>query len=527
MALRSPSSPAAASQHKEDVHLKYAERAATLLSTRAVGRESVDWQRLAAAGLPYFREEECTCILEFERIITANAARLDDLYNWLKENGAKLVSIFCSLLTPQGAVSVLQQYVLVLVSKLIEVGPQVVFYFHSMRNDISPYACFLSIVSSNIIRVSAQSQDEPQFAQDFVLSRAFSILASLFGKYAGELDAAATGALQEFAGVLYSWLNVLGPAHDVLSASETGKLVDVLAAVKILADNTATHSALLALRRDGGDLLSSMARLLNTSSAPQIVYLVGYCCWLLSYNEANLPLFKKAKIIELTSKLLVYAKPKAIRVFYYTFKNLLDKKTEGANFNTIMIACDIIKSSNILQGRNDEELRFPELVVAMTAVKERLLVLQQTMNTFEMYQAELTAGKFRKGTPVHSEIFWRENNQKFETKNFASVDALLRLLASPLSDDKDVQDTVEVACSDIGFFCQYYPGGKSFIAKTKIQKSNGAEITAKAFLLELMSSPYPDVARSALMTVQKLLVSNWAFLTMGSTAGAAPPAKRS
>ena len=62
--------------------------------------------------------------------------------------------------------------------------------------------------------------------------------------------------------------------------------------------------------------------------------------------------------------------------------------------------------------------------------------------------------------------------------------------------------TLAVACNDLGQFCSTHPRGRPIVG----------ECGGKEKVMALMTNSDPEVAKSALICVQKLLVANWQFL---------------
>jgi len=79
------------------------------------------------------------------------------------------------------------------------------------------------------------------------------------------------------------------------------------------------------------------------------------------------------------------------------------------------------------------------------------------------------------------------------------VKVLMKLLVA------DDLETVAVACHDLGEFARLYPTGKKVLDRLK----------AKQFLLMLLSHKNKDVAREALLCVQKLMLKRWADVSGG------------
>lgn len=81
---------------------------------------------------------------------------------------------------------------------------------------------------------------------------------------------------------------------------------------------------------------------------------------------------------------------------------------------------------------------------------------------------------------------------KCEAHNFRVIDHLMVIARNPASS----AESLATACHDIGEFARLHPVGKQ-IATTK---------GAKDKMLELMSSSQREVAREALLCVQKLML---------------------
>lgn len=114
-----------------------------------------------------------------------------------------------------------------------------------------------------------------------------------------------------------------------------------------------------------------------------------------------------------------------------------------------------------------------------------------------MYKKEILSGNLE-WSPVHrSEKFWRENAHRFEEDNHK----LLLVLKDLVS--KSSPQLQSIACFDIGEFARHHPRGKIIIQKLGI----------KLPLMNLMEDADPDVRKNALLAVQKLMVTNWEYLT--------------
>lgn len=116
----------------------------------------------------------------------------------------------------------------------------------------------------------------------------------------------------------------------------------------------------------------------------------------------------------------------------------------------------------------------------------------KVLSTFERHAQELRSKKLTKSM-LHEDLFWKENALKFEHNNFSSIKQLIDLLAS------EDPETVAIACSDIGFFVQYFPNGKAIV-----EKEGG-----KQAIMSLLNHENPDVQKQALVACSKIMITNW------------------
>lgn len=269
------------------------------------------------------------------------------------------------------------------------------------------------------------------------------------------------------------------------------------------------------------------------TSDTQLLYLVVYCIWLISYKK-NLHhmLHQTAVVAKLTEILKAVSREKVVRLCLATFMNVYNATTteekESAapssetttttstststsakapkvltehvvRFNDEMVGAGLPKVLISLEARKwkDEDL-VKDLKNLSIKLQDKILEL----SSFEMYEAEVLANKLR-WTPVHSEQFWRENHQKFEENNFELIKKLIGVLMNMVDNDDDVQ--LSVACYDLGEFARFHPDGKRVV-----QRQHG-----KACLMQCMNHKSAEVQKHALLAVQKLMVNNWESLQSG------------
>jgi V-type H+-transporting ATPase subunit H len=138
----------------------------------------------------------------------------------------------------------------------------------------------------------------------------------------------------------------------------------------------------------------------------QLLYQVGFCLWLLSYDKNIAALMADTNVIPLMLKVMKsVSKEKVIRVCLACLRNLVDK----AHNNQTMIENDGIKQLAVLRNRkwSDEEV-VEDLEFVIDALARSVTVL----SSIEIYRKEVLSGKLE-WSPVHkSETFWRDNVTK-------------------------------------------------------------------------------------------------------------------
>jgi hypothetical protein len=122
----------------------------------------------------------------------------------------------------------------------------------------------------------------------------------------------------------------------------------------------------------------------------------------------------------------------------------------------------------------------------------------KALRSIDRYKAELTAGIMR-GGPTHAPAFWRENVRAFEKDGFSLV---LRLHALLLSEEAS-HETLAVAVADVGQFAVYHPQGKTVLVGLGVKNT----------VMGLLECPSTEVRQQALITLSKLMIVKWEFVT--------------
>ncbi len=178
---------------------------------------------------------------------------------------------------------------------------------------------------------------------------------------------------------------------------------------------------------------------------------------------------------------------KVIRTLLLTLKNLLTRPS----------MCDLVVEAGLLhpvQALEYETWRDLDLYEEVRAVAGKLAAEVSRHSSFDRYSRELLTGRLRWGY-IHTEKFWKENVLNFEKDQYAAVKQLAALVQFPPDDPQ----TLAVACYDLGEFARLHPAGKVVASRFNV----------KAGVMALMSHPDRDVARHALLCVQKLMLNQW------------------
>eukprot|EP01103_Thecamoeba_quadrilineata_P000097 TRINITY_DN10076_c0_g1_i1.p1 TRINITY_DN10076_c0_g1~~TRINITY_DN10076_c0_g1_i1.p1 ORF type:complete len:460 (-),score=85.02 TRINITY_DN10076_c0_g1_i1:105-1484(-) len=230
----------------------------------------------------------------------------------------------------------------------------------------------------------------------------------------------------------------------------------------------------------------------NSTAAFQILYQATYALWLLSYNSVVSAKFGENQVImRLGGLIRTSVKEKVIRMAIACLRNLVNK---GSN-NEEMIECNIVKEIDKLTQRKwaDEDV-----IADLDVINQSLQKNMVELSSFTIYKQELFSGELE-WSPVHkSEKFWRENHKNFEENNNKPLHVLVNLLrpsSKPL--------VLAVACYDIGEFVRFHPQGRQLLQN----------LGAKEMVMSLMNHDDPEVQKQALLSLQKMMVHNWEYLT--------------
>lgn len=239
----------------------------------------------------------------------------------------------------------------------------------------------------------------------------------------------------------------------------------------------------------GIETLATLVRL-NGSDA-QLLYELCFCLWILTFDAQILEDFVDTAAIDvLCDQVGKATREKVVRICMASLANLVGKF--DGKVNAAMIESGLYKSLSKLIERQwaDEDVK-----VDIESVFKQLQKDYKELSTYERYEREVDSGKLEWGI-VHTEKFWREHVFAMEKTEFKVIKKLTQLL------DSEDPSVVAVACYDLGEFVRFYPQGRMIVKN----------MHAKPKIMSLMSSEHSEVQKHALLSISKMMVTNWEYI---------------
>ncbi|KAJ2711314.1 H(+)-transporting V1 sector ATPase subunit H [Coemansia spiralis] len=228
-------------------------------------------------------------------------------------------------------------------------------------------------------------------------------------------------------------------------------------------------------------------------AASQMQYEAVFCLWLLTFERPiAATLNRKYDVIPTMAEIARSAvKEKVIRVVVATWANMLEQ-APAANVPNMLVAKVPACLATLAAGRNfkDEDLR-----AGIRQLSEDMAAHTGVMTTWDEYVNEVASGKLEWAPAHRSEQFWKLHMQKMDSDDHRVVRQLAAVLASPTASET----ALAVACHDLTQYVKLNPDGKRLLAR----------IGAKARVMALMTSEYPEVRYEALMCVQQIMLNAW------------------
>jgi len=227
--------------------------------------------------------------------------------------------------------------------------------------------------------------------------------------------------------------------------------------------------------------------------------------------------FRQHRLVPLLVHLVESApRDKVVRIALATLVNLADAKGEddgdgnpaetttsgvSTTVETNNFVTEMVTEGNLLktiQAMRNSQCKDPDVLESLNHLHKKLLANFKELTTYEKYLVEVKSGKLSWGV-THSEKFFRENARKMENENFGVVKMLIKLIGSINSSE---DDTVAIACFDLGEFCRFYPNGRAVVKALR----------GKDLVMGLIEHENVEVREQALKCVSKILVQKWEFV---------------
>ena len=132
----------------------------------------------------------------------------------------------------------------------------------------------------------------------------------------------------------------------------------------------------------------------------------------------------------------------------------------------------------------------PDLSTTIASTAEKLSQNLRHLSLWDKYVREVKSGHLHFTISHKSEIFWKSNIERFGDNQYEIIVLLTKLLES------EEEETVIVACQDLG----------EFVSRSPVGKQKFEELGTKLLIMELLKSKSEQIKREALRTTQLMLL---------------------
>jgi len=392
----------------------------------------------------------------------------------LEENGVAYVRVFVGILRDISKQETVE-YILAMVDEMLTANPKRARLFHDKsfqeNEDVyRPFIRLLSVKNWFIQEKSCKILTLIISARPYVEAEVED--SSAAQKKVDGYNEALKGLLDWIVGQLKS------PSHPTRGIpTAVSSLTTLLRVTKVRA---------MFVKADATKLLAPLITPATSQQSIQLLYETMLCIWLLSFYDGAVEAFSTGRVLpRIVEVVKISTKEKVVRVAVMALSNFSSKPKCAAEL--VDAGMPKVVQSLKLQAWNDEDL-LQALEVLDAALKDSV----RKLSSFDKYKAEVCSGNLE-WSPIHKDpVFWKDNISKFEENDFQ----VLRILITLLENSRD-PTTLAVACHDIAQFIQLHPAGRGIILDLK----------AKERVMKHMASSNPEVAKQALLCVQKLLLS--------------------
>ncbi|GLI70069.1 hypothetical protein VaNZ11_014841 [Volvox africanus] len=245
----------------------------------------------------------------------------------------------------------------------------------------------------------------------------------------------------------------------------------------------------LFLRAGGLQALPAVVqRAKDSPTSSQLLYETCLCIWQMTYLRAAASIMSQVGLLKLLVEVCrVAQKEKVFRMALASLRNLL-------TYDDLCLASDMVEAglNKVVIVRQLQSWGDDDIVEMLGFVDEKLKEGIVILSNFEKYKKEVMSGQLD-WSPMHSsDLFWRENVEKFEERDFQVLRVLLKIIET----NRDVK-TLAVGCHDLGQFIVNHSQGRYIVN----------DLRGKELVMRLLSHSDAEVQKQALLCVQKLMLS--------------------
>eukprot|EP01129_Flabellula_baltica_P005127 TRINITY_DN182_c0_g2_i1.p1 TRINITY_DN182_c0_g2~~TRINITY_DN182_c0_g2_i1.p1 ORF type:complete len:459 (+),score=102.68 TRINITY_DN182_c0_g2_i1:492-1868(+) len=226
----------------------------------------------------------------------------------------------------------------------------------------------------------------------------------------------------------------------------------------------------------------------------QVLYQALNCLWILTFTPEVRATIVNPHLVRNLCKFATSQNQKIVRVTVALMRNIVNEGENGEVMigNKFGNTIAMLQSKKIQMDDVDIEEDLKQLVIDLEPIRHK-------MGSFDRFKHEILSGNLEWTSPSHkSERFWRENIIRFDENDYEVIYKLKDIIEH----GEDVQ-TVSIACWDLGEFVRYHPRGKKILE----------DLGCKVQIMKLLNHTDDNVKGEALLALQKLMVTNWEYLS--------------
>lgn len=238
---------------------------------------------------------------------------------------------------------------------------------------------------------------------------------------------------------------------------------------------------------DGIGLLMQLLLPASKLAHTDTLYHILFCFWALTFSTDGLQRLSEMAFVKELARLLALIQPEREEIVRLLI-NIVSQLNSFPLFTETAFDNDILRLIRMFQMKHFVD---PELSSSIDATAEKLNQNLRNLSLWEKYVREVKTGHLHFTISHKSEIFWKNNIERFGDNHYNIVVLLTKLLASK------EEETVIVACHDLG----------EFVSRSPVGKQKLEELGSKLAIMELLNSESDAIKKEALRTTQLMLLN--------------------